>query len=73
LIKTEKLPEYVVVYYIEPVQGNESALGYTINTQRNRIDAINKAFASGVLTVSAGIKLVQQPFDSQGVLFLLPL
>lgn len=73
LIPASERDEYVIVYYIEPYQGNEAALGYDIASETIRKQSTERAFLSGKLTATATIKLVQESEQQAGVLILLPI
>ncbi len=64
--------EYVVVAYIEPIANNRNALGYDINSNPIRADAIEKARITGRPTATAPVDLVQESGTQKGMLALLP-
>ncbi|MBU2648947.1 CHASE domain-containing protein [bacterium] len=66
-------PEYVVVYYIEPLKGNRAALGFDIASNPQRLRTIEKARDSGKIVVTEKIILVQDKEEQPGVLILSPL
>ncbi|MFH2132639.1 MAG: CHASE domain-containing protein, partial [bacterium] len=66
-------PEYVVVYYIEPLKGNKAALGFDIASNPQRLKTIEKARDSGKIVVTEKINLVQGKEEQPGVLILSPL
>lgn len=65
--------EYIVVYYIEPMALNRSALGYDIASNPSRKRAIDQAFESGKLTATSRVTLVQESGNQFGVLIFFPL
>ncbi|MCW5201879.1 PAS domain S-box protein [Desulfobulbus sp. US4] len=65
-------PEYVIVYYIEPLKGNEAALGFDIASNNKRLKSIQQARNSGEIVVTEKITLVQEGGDESGVLILSP-
>jgi len=73
LVDAAQRQEYVVVYYITPLETNKPALGYDIASDRTRLQAIDKAFKTGELTVTNRITLVQETGTQFGVLVFLPL
>lgn len=72
LIRAADRPEYVAVGYIAPIEGNRTAVGYDINSDPTRNEAIQRAQRSGEPTVTAPIQLVQENKKRVGVLLLHP-
>ena len=72
LVRAEARQEYVVVYYIHPLETNRSALGFDIASNPTRQKAIQKGFATGELAATGRITLVQETGDQFGLLLLLP-
>jgi signal transduction histidine kinase/CheY-like chemotaxis protein len=64
--------EYVPVYYVEPRQENESALGYDLNSDSSRRLALEQARDSGQPVATAPLHLVQESARQTGLLVLLP-
>ncbi|MBT3360405.1 MAG: PAS domain S-box protein [Rhodospirillales bacterium] len=62
--------EYFPVYFVEPYEGNEAALGFDLGSNPDRLAALVKARDSGQLTASAQIKLVQS--GKTGILLFNP-
>ena len=73
IIKATERSEYIVVYYMEPMQGNEAALGYDIRSNSVIHEAIKKATDSGKLWITDSIKLVQEKESQAGILMLQPI
>ena len=73
LVRAARRPEYVIVYYIHPLETNRPALGFDIASNPTRLKAISHAFASGKLTTTGRITLVQETGSQFGVLLLLPI
>ena len=65
---SEKRDDYILVYYIEPYEGNEAALGFNIASHPGRMAAINKARDIGQPVITERIKLVQEKEESFGYL-----
>ena len=63
---------YYPVYYLEPVAGNEAALGYDLGSNSLRLDAIHRARDSGEMQLSQGLKLVQAGNEADGLLSFIP-
>ena len=64
--------EYFPVYFVEPLTGNESALGIDLASHPVRRLALEQARDSGELTFTEGIKLAQETGEQAGVLMFLP-
>lgn len=72
LVPAAPRPEYVVVGYIEPLATNLKALGFDIQSNPARAQAIATARDSGELASTPPIELVQESGSQQGMLTLLP-
>lgn len=72
LIPAARRPYYVAVGYIAPLEGNGPAVGFDINSEPVRREAIARAMASGKPAVTAPISLVQENQKRVGLLFLHP-
>lgn len=66
-------PEYVPVSFIEPMAGNEKALGYDVYSDPIRKEAINRARDTGDIAATAPIRLVQEDAEQLGVLAFMPI
>jgi signal transduction histidine kinase/CheY-like chemotaxis protein len=64
--------EYAPVYFAEPRRGNESAVGYDLNSDPSRRLALEQARDSGQPVATAPLHLVQESPRQQGLLVLLP-
>jgi signal transduction histidine kinase len=64
---------YIPVTYIAPLQGNEAALGFDLNSSDARLAAIEPARDSGEIKATERIRLVQEQRDQYGFLVVLPL
>ena len=62
---------YYPVTYVEPLAGNEPALGFDLASNQVRLQAIESAKVSGKAVISAPVKLVQERQQQSGVLLLL--
>lgn len=62
--------EYFSVFYIEPLAGNENALGFDIGSNSKRQKAIQRTITEKLTTATAPILLVQET-DEQALAFLL--
>lgn len=64
--------EYVPVHFIEPVPGNESALGYDLNSDSARRQALELARDTGQPVATPALHLAQERGTGAGLLVLLP-
>jgi signal transduction histidine kinase len=65
-------PEYFPITYIEPAQGNASALGYDILSEPKRRLALERAVASNAAAASARVRLVQDQTGQWGLIVASP-
>ena len=72
LVRAAERPDYVVVGYISPLEGNRAAVGYDINSEPVRQDAIRRARESHRPSVTAPVQLVQENQKRVGALLLHP-
>jgi signal transduction histidine kinase/CheY-like chemotaxis protein len=72
LVAAGRRPEYVPIYFIEPLQGNATALGYDLASDDCRRESLEKARDSGQPTASAPVHLAQEKNHQPGLLVLLP-
>ncbi|MGD9139329.1 MAG: CHASE domain-containing protein, partial [Desulfobacterales bacterium] len=73
LITASRRNEYVVVYYIEPLEANMPALGFDIASNPARLKAITRGFSTAKLSATDRITLVQESGNQAGILLLLPI
>jgi signal transduction histidine kinase/integral membrane sensor domain MASE1 len=71
-VEAAKRDIYVPVGFIAPLNGNQDAIGFDINSDSNRQDAIEQVLRSGDTAITAPIKLVQEQQNRIGVLILSP-
>lgn len=74
-IRAEERADYVAVGFIAPLEGNRPAMGFDINSEPIRHNAIQRAHKSAEPAVTAPIRLVQERQERQervGVLVLHP-
>lgn len=64
--------DYVPVFYIEPVAGNEPALGFDVGSNTARRAALDQARDSGKAIATAAITLVQEAGKQPGILVFRP-
>ena len=65
-------PEYVVVQYVEPMTGNENALGLDLGGDETRLAALIRTRDSGQATASGPIALALDPRRHPGFAVRLP-
>ncbi len=65
--------EYVAVKFIEPYQGNESAVAYDVYSDELRREAIDRARDTGEIAATARITLVQESGSQYGILAFMPI
>jgi signal transduction histidine kinase/integral membrane sensor domain MASE1 len=63
--------EYYPVTYVEPPLGNEAVLGLDVAADPDRRGAVDRALASGRVSATRPLRLVQGPGDEAGLLLLL--
>ncbi len=63
--------EFYPVTYVEPLQGNEAAVGFDLGSDPERRATILRTIASGNVAATAPVRLVQEPGDLNGVLLTL--
>ncbi|PHV06013.1 bifunctional diguanylate cyclase/phosphodiesterase [Janthinobacterium sp. BJB412] len=72
LVPARPRPLHIVVDYLEPYQGNEAAFGLDLAPNRPLRGAIEQAVASGQVTASPLLRLVQERGGQQGFVLLMP-
>lgn len=73
LVRAANRPHYVPVLYLQPLAGNELALGYDLTSDDIRREALETARDSGSVAASGRIRLVQENKNQLGFLVFLPL
>jgi len=71
-IRAMEREEYFPVLFVEPLSGNESALGFDLASNAARQEALLRARTSGQLALSASIKLIQYKQGALGFLAFVP-
>ncbi len=72
LVERTPQPEYFPVYYVEPYEGNEKALGFDLSSSENRMCALNQALMTGKPVGTGRIILVQEVAGQYGFLVFMP-
>jgi len=65
-------PEYVPVYFIEPLDRNLAALGFDLSSDAERLFSLDRARDTAKPVATAPIRLTQGPDNQAGLLVLLP-
>lgn len=73
LIPAASRKDYYPVYFLEPLKGNESAVGFDLASNFDRLNALEKAKKTGENVATSRIVLVQETGESFGVIGFLPL
>jgi len=72
MVAVAKRDEYFPVYYVEPLKGNEKALGFDLGSSNKRLDALKDAANTNKIATTAPIHLVQEKESQMAVLILAP-
>jgi len=64
---------YYPVYYVEPMVGNEKAVGFDLGSNATRLAALIEARRTGSVVASARITLVQETGEQYGFLIFIPI
>lgn len=72
LVRAEERMEYFPVLFVEPVEGNESPVGFDVGSEAMRREALDRARDTGRVTVTERVRLVLGPARPAGVLVLVP-
>ncbi len=70
--RTEQREEYFPVYFVEPLKGNEAAVGFDLASNPTRLEALNQARDTGKMLSTARITLVQETGKQSGFLVFMP-
>ncbi len=72
LVKAGDRQEYFPVYYVEPLKGNENALGFDLASNSERLKGLNKARNTGLPSATSRIRLVQDKEGGFSILIFNP-
>lgn len=72
LVRAETRKDYYPVLFVEPVVGNEAALGFDLASNPERWSAMEKAAGSGRVVATAPVHLIQQQQYGDGLLLIAP-
>lgn len=73
LIPAAPRPYYVPVTFVEPLQGNEAALGYDVASDAVRRAALLRSLAQSAPSATSPVTLVQDSKEQFGLLIFMPL
>ena len=72
MVRAAQHEEYFPVYFVEPYEGNELALGFDLASNPARLEALNRSRETGEMVATARITLVQETGSQFGFLVFLP-
>ena len=72
MAKAGKRSEYFPVYFVEPYKGNEFILGYDLNSNPLRKEALDRSHDTGGIAATARITLIRDKKDQSGFLVVAP-
>lgn len=72
MVGAERRDEYFPVYFVEPYEGNELALGFDLTSEQRRLEALNLSRDTGKTVATARIRLVQEVGSQHGFLVFEP-
>jgi signal transduction histidine kinase/ActR/RegA family two-component response regulator len=64
--------QYYPVVYIEPLRGNEEAVGFDLASDPDRKAALEAAARNGGLAVTVPLRLIQETAEQLGILLIFP-
>ncbi|HWN70753.1 MAG TPA: CHASE domain-containing protein, partial [Haliangium sp.] len=67
LRRADERAVYYPVYFVEPMDGNEAALGFDLGSQRDRLAALRAAESTGKPAATEPIRLVQEQASQAAV------
>jgi diguanylate cyclase (GGDEF)-like protein/PAS domain S-box-containing protein len=71
-VPAQRRPFYRVVDYVEPLQGNEAALGFDAASNELQTAAMQRAVDTGRPSATGPIRLVQESGSQRGIVVLMP-
>jgi PAS domain S-box-containing protein len=72
IVRASNRPMYIPVGFVEPFQGNESALGFDIYSDQVRREAIDMATDSAEIAATTPVILLQEHENLPGIITYLP-
>ncbi len=70
LVRAKVRARYYPVTYVEPLAGNEAAVGFDLASDVKRSEALNKALQSDTVVTTEAVHLVQDTQHQAGILML---
>jgi len=70
--RAKQREEYFPVYFVEPLKGNEAAVGFDLASNPTRIEALKRSRDTGKMLSTARITLVQETGKQSGFLVFMP-
>jgi PAS domain S-box-containing protein len=73
MVPVTERQEYFPVYYLESLQGNESALGFDLGSNTERLATLSLARTTAQMQATASVTLVQDHGEQKGFLVFAPI
>ncbi len=73
MVRAGNRSRYIPITFLEPYQGNESALGYDFNSSQERQEALDRARDMGDLAITGRVNLVQDKSKQHGLVAYRPI
>ncbi|UOA07224.1 CHASE domain-containing protein [Methylobacter sp. S3L5C] len=73
MVRAGNRSRYIPITFLEPYQGNESALGYDFNSSQERQEALDRARDTGDLAITSRVNLVQDKSKQHGLVAYRPI
>ncbi|WP_421865545.1 CHASE domain-containing protein [Motiliproteus sp.] len=73
MVPVEERSVYYPVYYLEPLLGNETALGFDLGSSPTRINSLNQSIQTASPLATSSINLIQGGEQQKGFLAVLPI
>ena len=72
MVRAAARDEYFPVYFVEPVVGNQAAIGFDLGSNPVRLEALTRARDTGQIVATERITLVQEMATEYGILLFRP-
>ena len=72
MVRAAARDEYFPVYFVEPVAGNQAAIGFDLGSNPVRLEALTRARDTGQIVATGRITLVQEMATEYGILLFRP-
>ncbi len=72
MVRRAQSDTYFPVYFVEPLEGNEAAVGFDLASNPTRLEALIQARDTGTPVATARITLVQETGRQFGFLIFVP-